>query len=78
MFLVVRVNPVKAKLLPNLILCRNFIKCCCLEQNVPNSLDAIALDLVPLIILSRGARAALDSGGTSSMTSSEEIPEINF
>ena len=76
MFLVVRVKPVKAKLLPNLILFKNCIKCCCLEQNVPNCLDAIVLDLVPLIILSKGARAALDSGEISSIISSEETPDI--
>ena len=75
MFLTFKVKPFKAILLPNLILCRNFIKCCCLEQSVPNALVDIVRDLVPLIMPSRGNKAVLDSGGICSMISFEGIPE---
>ena len=60
MFLVVSVKPFKAKLSPSLVLCKNFKKCYCLEQSVPDSLDDITLDLVPLTMLSKGARAVLN------------------
>ena len=75
MFLTFKVKPFKAILLPNLILCRNFTKCRYREQSVPNALVDIVRDLVPLIMLSRGNIAALDSGGICSMISFEETPE---
>ena len=75
MFLTFKVKPFKAMLLPNLKLFRKFTKCCCREQSVPNALEDIVLDLVPLIMLSRGNKAALDSGGICSMISFEETPE---
>ena len=78
MFLTVNVKPFNATLLPNLILCRNFTKCFCLEQSVPNVLVDIVRDLVPLTILSKGKIAVLDSDGICSMISSEEIPGINL
>ena len=75
MFLTFKVNPYKAMLLPNLKLFRKFTKCCSREQNVPNALEDIVLDLVPLIMLIRGNKAALDPGGICSIMSFDGTPE---
>ena len=77
-FLIVSIKPFNAMLLPNLILFRKFTKCYCLEQSVPSSLEDIVLDLVPLTILSKGKRAALDSDGICSMISFVGIPEKDY
>ena len=78
MFLTASVKPVKATLLPNLLIYRKFIKCFCLDRNVPSSLVDLVLDLAPITILSKGLRVTLDSGGTSSKSSVEEIPDVIY